>query len=149
MMENDEQGELNLGEDIPFNNITSNISTCSQSTTTITQSAAILAAVARYDKFQLYPDYVLMLTHYNPGNRDTERGQAEQRCSPLNAKSRAEPQHTRRKEGDQAGHIPAGGCRAEQQPREGDGQAEQRREQSSSSTITITQSATKQAAVVR
>ena len=77
-MKKDAEGELNLGEDIPFNNIITNISTCSQSTKTITQSATIQAAVARYDKFRLYPNYVPMLTHYNPGNQAIERGQAEQ-----------------------------------------------------------------------
>ena len=75
MMKKDAEGELNLGEDIPFNNIITNISTCSQSTKTITQSATIQAAVARYDKFRLYPNYVPTLTHYNPGNQAIERGQ--------------------------------------------------------------------------
>ena len=121
MMKKDAEGELNLGEDIPFNNIITNISTCSQSIKTITQSATIQAAVARYDKFRLYPNYVPMLTHYNPGNQAIERGQAEQQHT--EGEGQAEQ---RSKKEDQAGHSRVGGCQAEQQHTEGGGQAQER-----------------------
>ena len=58
-------------EDNPFK-ITNNIPTCRESAKTITQSATIQAAVARYDKLRLYQNYVQMLTHYNPGNQAIE-----------------------------------------------------------------------------
>ena len=96
-------------EDDHFNIITSSIPTCRESAITITQSATIQAAVARYDKFRLYDNNVQMLTHYNTGNQATERDQAEQ-CP--EGEGRAE-QWAEKK--DQAGHNRVGGRQAEQQ----------------------------------
>ena len=52
-----EQQELNIrDESFTYNHI-NNITSCSRSTTHITQSGAIHPAVARYNKFQLKHDY--------------------------------------------------------------------------------------------
>ena len=92
-----EQQELNIrDESFTYNHI-NNITSCSRSTTHITQSGAIHPAVARYNKFQLKHDYT-PLTKYTTG-----LNQAEQRMQP------------RKDENDQEEMI-----RAEQHP----GQAE-------------------------